>query len=341
MYRDHETFIMIKDNLSIDKQIQIKSEIEKYRDMYDMQTDEDGIGYYLESDQCGHGLAPGFKFYNKLRKYKEYFSLFEYNSYFEQEINYHAGEVNLDFDHRNVYVVSDIHNDATGFKELLDKISFSLDDLLIINGDIFDLNDEPVELYFEIQKHSNIQVVQGDHDVWLAREILEKYDGRKVGQYIRYNSLPLLEKRLGSTDLVVLAKWLKEQPFYINLNLNRKKYRIAHAQMYETPERIWDKSKLYMGDEHYEYFIKGMEESEDFISIVGHRPTENKRIWVSPSGRTIRTDCGNGCKSNNSVGTLGAIRLNDMEEFYAWDSATKLYKKLLSKGGRNERIRQN
>ena len=51
-------------------------------------------------------------------------------------------------DNRNVYVVSDIHNDADGFKELLKKMAFSSDDLLIINGDIFDRGDEPVDLYF-------------------------------------------------------------------------------------------------------------------------------------------------------------------------------------------------
>lgn len=68
-------------------------------------------------------------------------------------------KMNLEITNRNVYVVSDIHNDVTGFKELLDKIAFSKDDLLIINGDIFDRGDEPVDLYFEILKHSNIQVV--------------------------------------------------------------------------------------------------------------------------------------------------------------------------------------
>ena len=317
IYRDYEVFVKLKDDLPIDDQIHIKKEIDKYRDMYGMQTDEDGIGYYLESDLCGQGLGAGFKFYNKLRKYKECFSLFEYNSYFEHETNYRVGEMNLDVTDRNVYVVSDIHNDASGFKELLEIISFSPDDLLIINGDIFDRGDEPVDLYFEILKYPNIQVVQGNHDIWLAREILEKYDDQKVGQYIRYNSLPLLEERLVPVDLVNLAKWIKEQPYYINLNLNGTKYQIAHAQTYETPERIWDKSKLYMGDEHYEYFIRGMEESENFISVVGHTPTENRRIWVSPSGRTIRTDCGNGYKSFNCAGSLGAIRLNDMKEFYA------------------------
>ena len=287
VFRDHETFIKIKDDLPIDEEIHIKNVIEKYRDMYDMQTDEDGIGYYLESDQCGRGLGAGFKFYNKLRKYKEYFSLFEYNSYFEHEINYRVG-----------------------------KISFSSDDQLIINGDIFDRGDEPVDLYFEILKYPNIQVVQGNHDVWLAREIQEKYDGQKVGRYIKFNSLPLLEESLTPADLVNLAKWIKEQPYYINLNLNGTWYQIAHAQTYKTPDRIWDKSKLYMGDEHYEYFIRGMEETGDFISVVGHTATENGRMWVSSSGRTIRTDCGNGYKPFIGEGSLGAIRLNDMTEFY-------------------------
>ena len=60
-------------------------------------------------------------------------------------------------DNRNVYVVSDIHNNADGFKRLLKKIQFNENDLLIIDGDIFDRGDKPVELYFEILKYPNIQ----------------------------------------------------------------------------------------------------------------------------------------------------------------------------------------
>ena len=93
--------------------------------------------------------------------------------------------MNLEITNRYVYVVSDIHNDASGFKEFLDKIAFSKDDLLIINGDIFDRGDEPV-------------------------------------------------------DLVNLANWIREQPYFINLDLKGTKYQIAHAETYDTPERIWD-----------------------------------------------------------------------------------------------------
>ena len=68
-----------------------------------------------------------------------------------------------------------------------------------------------------------------------------------------------------------------------------------------------------MGDGHYEGVIRGMEEYNEFISVVGHTATEDRKIWVSPSGRTIRIDCGGGYQKD---GNLGAIRLNDMEEFY-------------------------
>ena len=222
-------------------------------------------------------------------------------------------EMNLSVINKKVYVVSDIHNDADRFKLLLEKINFSKDDILIVAGDIFDRGDQPVELYFEILKHPNIYIIQGNHDVWLAREIMEKYGNEKVGEYISYNTLSIMEQRMKAVDLLKLARWIKEKPYYINLDLNGEKYQIAHAQTYLTPERIWNKSKFYMGDGHYEYFIRGMEEHDKFISVVGHTATEHRKIWVSSSGKTIRIDCGAGYQKD---GNLGAIRLNDMEEFY-------------------------
>lgn len=115
-----------------------------------------------------------------------------------------------------------------------------------------------------------------------------------------------MEKRLTPVDMLRLAEWIQEKPYYINLTINGRKYQIAHAQTFLTPERMWDKRKMYMGDGHY----------EQFISVVGHTATDNRRIWVSPSGRTIRIDCGAGYKCYGKKRTLGAIRLNDMREYY-------------------------
>ena len=148
-------------------------------------------------------------------------------------------------DNRNVYVVSDIHNYADGFKRLLKKIQFNENDLLIIDGDIFDRGDKPVELYFEILKYPNIQVIQGNHDVWVARQIIEQFGHRKTGEYISYNTVAIMEKRLTPVDMLRLAEWIQEKPYYINLTINGRKYQIAHAQTFLTPERMLDKRKIF------------------------------------------------------------------------------------------------
>ena len=67
--------------------------------------------------------------------------------------------MNLKVVNKKVFVVSDIHNDADRFKLLLEKIDFAEDDILILAGDIFDRGNQPIELYFEILKHPNIQVM--------------------------------------------------------------------------------------------------------------------------------------------------------------------------------------
>lgn len=146
-------------------------------------------------------------------------------------------------DNRNVYVVSDIHNYADGFKRLLKKMQFNENDLLIIDGDIFDRGDKPVELYFEILKYPNIQVIQGNHDVWVARQIIEQFGHRKSGEYISYNTVSIMEKRLTPVDMLRLAEWIQEKPYYINLTINGIKYQIAHAQTFLTPELCWIKER--------------------------------------------------------------------------------------------------
>ena len=146
----------------------------------------------------------------------------------------------------------------------------------------------------------------------------------KIADRIKNNILPstmglfdiVTEAVENMTVIKIIISSGLEKPYYINLTINGRKYQIAHAQTFLTPERMLDKRKIYMGDGHYEYFIRGMEEHEQFISVVGHTVTDNRRIWVSPSGRTIRIDCGAGYKCYGKEGTLGAIRLNDMREFY-------------------------
>lgn len=215
---------------------------------------------------------------------------------------------------RKVYVMSDIHNDATRFKQMLEKIEFSKEDLLIIDGDIFDRGGEPVELYFEILKYPNIQCICGNHDEWVRREIYDHILGKDLGEYLTYNTYEIMEKQLTEADLLKLADWIGEMPFYRNITVEGRKYQIAHAQTYPTPDRIFDKRNIYMGDNYHTEFLAGRYELKDTISVVGHVPTEDFKIWKSPTGKTIRIDCGNGYVREG--GRLGALRLNDGKEYY-------------------------
>ena len=45
-----------------------------------------------------------------------------------------------------------------------------------------------------------------------------------LGEYISYNTLSIMEQRMTAVELLNLAKWIKEKPYYINLDLEGKKY---------------------------------------------------------------------------------------------------------------------
>jgi serine/threonine protein phosphatase 1 len=173
-----------------------------------------------------------------------------------------------------------------------------------------------VELYFEITKRANIYVIQGNHDVWVKREIREKFGKQKVGEYLSYNTVSIMEQRLTPVDMLHLADWIDSKPYYMELTLDGKLFHIAHAQIYATTQNVLNMEKIYMGDAHYDDFLKGKNESYPGIAIVGHTATEDRRIWKSASGRTIRIDCGNGYQCYHAGGKLAALRLNDMKEFY-------------------------
>ena len=83
-----------------------------------------------------------------------------------------------DLKEMKVVLIADLHlGYSVGSKDMqkmVDRINKQDPDLVVLAGDIFDRGNQPIELYFEILKHPNIQVIQGNHDVWLAREIMEK-----------------------------------------------------------------------------------------------------------------------------------------------------------------------
>lgn len=225
---------------------------------------------------------------------------------------------------KNLYVMSDIHNDYHNFKKMIRKINFGKDDKLYILGDIFDRsqNPQPVELYFEILKYDNMVCLKGNHDNWLAEHIYDDIQSKSKTKYY-YNTYDILRKRLPEYDCLELTKWIIRQPLQEEIECNGTHFLLAHAAT-SFEEKL--SNYFLMGDDAFfeSHGVYG------YISIVGHTPTETLRfrfnqldswnhkknfsIWYSPDNQIIDIDCGNGYR--NEGGRLGCLRLNDFKEFY-------------------------
>jgi len=225
---------------------------------------------------------------------------------------------------KNVYVISDIHNDRTNFITMLSMIHFDdkIDEMYIL-GDIFDRGNEAVELYFEILKHPSIHCIRGNHDTWVAKYIMEYLDG-KVEYSYRYNTFEQLKKRLTNVDIKNFAKWIMNMPSIINIEIKGERFLFAHEyEEFDTEMALSD------------FLMNGV---PGYTSIIGHTPTsyiksftknsgcfnENVKgdlcIWnnskSSTNGRVIAIDCGNAYRHEGWGGRLGCLRLNDAKEFY-------------------------
>ena len=62
------------------------------------------------------------------------------------------------------YIASDIHGEYDLFLALLERISFSCDDLMYICGDVIDKGRSPARLARLISKYPNIKVILGNHE---------------------------------------------------------------------------------------------------------------------------------------------------------------------------------
>ena len=89
-----------------------------------------------------------------------------------------------------------------------------------------------------------------------------------------------MEKRLTPVDMLRLAEWIQEKPYYIKLTINSRKYQIAHAQTLLMPERmykVWD-------------YLRKNTDKRHPISIANMRKDENINAYIGDEERYERDD---------------------------------------------------
>lgn len=231
------------------------------------------------------------------------------------------------------YVMGDIHNEAGKLQSVLNQIDITVDDELIVLGDLFDrggANPDPVGVYFALSGlQGKCTWIRGNHDQWLADYIKKYYSvsekrRQKMRPYL-YNSFAIMRQRMTEFDLQKLANLILGLPLQTEMVIEGRNYLLAHA-MTSYPSVSQTKDYYMMGNYDLDtFFLEGI---EGYISICGHTPMANllwardrtmyldeymKSIWKNKKGNVYLLDCGCGLKS----GRLACMCLETGERYYA------------------------
>lgn len=227
------------------------------------------------------------------------------------------------------YFVADIHGEYELFLRLLDLIKFSPSDELIVLGDMIDKGEQSVRLVDFIAELDNARVIIGNHEY----DFLKRYDGVMRdfnGSNFNDNAaLTALSNGFSQYDKPLsweTVDFIDGLPAYIE----RENYICVHAgveldqngvimPLKSTLEQLLVYDRRFKED-------NCIVESNQKTVLFGHTPCSYvndtgafvktaKRGVLNPNKLTdyskIRLDCG-----VYITGMLGALRLEDMREFY-------------------------
>ena len=229
------------------------------------------------------------------------------------------------------YVMSDLHGRYDLYVKMLELIGFSEEDELYVLGDVVDRGPNPIKILEDMSMRPNVYPILGNHD-YMAEYLLGKLSVRITEENC--------DTHLTAEDLSALAGWLTDggqttaEEFrrlspdmqegildylsefapYEELTVGENRFVLVHAGLPDfDPARPLEDYDLYglitaHTDSSQRYF-------EDCYLVTGHVPTG--MIDEACGGKIYRKhghiaiDCG-------AVwgGTLGCIRLEDLQEFY-------------------------
>ena len=227
-----------------------------------------------------------------------------------------------------IYFVSDIHGEYDLFLKLLDKLRFSDSDTMYVLGDIIDKGSSSIKLVDYIRRKPNIKAILGNHEFMFLKYYNGLMRSAKSADDIAEVLQKLQEYFLSDKEILSweTVDYIDSLPFYIETD----DFICVHAGV-ETDENgvispmetQMPEVMVYSRNFKEKYFPLA---AENKIVLFGHTPSSyendsNKFIKTPKEGianpktladySKIRLDCG-----VFLTGVLGALRLEDMREFY-------------------------
>lgn len=184
------------------------------------------------------------------------------------------------------YVISDIHGCYNEFIKMLNLIDLKDDDILYILGDIFDRGPEPLKVYQYIKDKPNIKMCMGNHETFILEYFSYKFE--PYNKYSFYGSdstwfnnggrISLKQiSELPKDEIKELYEFIKNLPYYFEVNVNNTQYLLVHAGFY--PEHIDNIKELMDTQSQWDlvwirdHFLKS-EYKYPFKTIIGHSPVQ-------------------------------------------------------------------
>lgn len=228
------------------------------------------------------------------------------------------------------YVMSDIHGEYGKYIVMLEKISFSDEDILYVVGDVVDRGAEPVKILQDMMSRTNVYPLMGNHDLTalsllpqLSKELSEnngKFSDRLAKGlqiWCEDGGLPTITGfcALGAEEREDIIEYLREFTLLEVAETEDKSFVLVHAGLgnYRPGKKLSeyaDEDLLYTRPDPSEQYF----DDESVYVVMGHTPTVfmSGKAEIYKNGRNIFIDCG----ACSPEGRLACLCLETMEEFY-------------------------
>lgn len=229
------------------------------------------------------------------------------------------------------YVTSDIHGRLDRLEKLIEKIELDKNDKLYIIGDLVDRGHKPIEVVEFVMKHSNIEVIMGNHDEMMLHSLKYK-DEKQIERWGRNGCEPTIRGfELRSTnEQAVILSYIESFPYfkiiddkyllvhagfeYDRLKANMESMTIEEALVEQKDRLVWVRHE----------FINNRA-LKDLVTIFGHTPRpyideiikeENSTPYEIWFDKKYNDKIGIDTWNCNEKGRMSCLRLDDMKEFY-------------------------
>lgn len=241
------------------------------------------------------------------------------------------------------YVISDIHGEYQRLIKLLKKIDFNDSDMLYLLGAMIDRGNQSLKILQFAMQHQNVIALMGNHEYmaiqplnWLSSNDISQLKNMSADltkdfvEWLNIGGQSTMKEfqELTHDEQENILQYLNELLPYKELTVSGQQFVLVHAGIdnfsktkdlaeYNIEELIFDKPSYYL-----KYF-------DDKYLVTGHTPTRyireeelnlvrgivdkngHKYDKIFKANNHIAIDCG--CSYG---GLLGAIRLDDLQEFY-------------------------